>query len=302
MSLKRKRQASGLRQSYGPKAFSPSCEAKRRKSLYHSEDENKKKCQWVPNGKLEPGLQGLFSTVVHACCDRKKTNCQYIAKVIPIYLSDSESFERQVQLQLKCAHHDLCPKILDTWICPQAGILIMQSKGKPLRNVLEHYRNNIPAIALFYILSCELIAQLHQIGIIHHDLHLGNILVEEEEEAKKKSLLQFAKETLWKKNYRLYLIDFTHSSFSQDVKQQEKDYYLFRKMFYNVILLQWGNTFENKWILFNIFKSYLDWKARHFSIKDMTKKILHPNFADQMRQFHNDVSSYTSLLHLTLQN
>ena len=81
-----------------------------------------------------------------------------------------KSFLREALIAPMMGKHKIGPKIYDIFICLNIGYIIMEKWNGSIRpilhNISDKYMTDIS----------ELIVKMHQNGVVHNDLHTGNIL------------------------------------------------------------------------------------------------------------------------------
>ena len=146
---------------------------------------------------------GASSDAVYISCPPKVTGEQcldgdtkYVVKTISSYSIEKDGgskreifplssdkgkhyFNREVKNQQKAAKYNISPQIVDHWICEvdhkHLGFIVMEHiKGTPLVDILEMSDEELADIHI-------LINKLHrQAKLIHNDLHLGNIIKQDD--------------------------------------------------------------------------------------------------------------------------
>lgn len=137
-------------------------------------------------------------TQIYDVCDETKggTVCHYIVKMIPLdRVGAEDEFRRQVSYLQLLDPTGIAPRLLGFCIDNNVGYVIMEKLGSTMEQVGVHqfqtYMNSLsadpalvptyPGMKLFtenQILSVlNVVAQLHQAGVVHNDLHLGNIIL-----------------------------------------------------------------------------------------------------------------------------
>ena len=131
---------------------------------------------------------GSYGSVHSTCCDSK---CEYVLKF------DSNGYNcNEVNNHLKLAEHRIAPPLYEVWKClgenkkANASILIMKKLDKTFMEWALG-RPTPEDIAKIVEKLKEKVDKMHQLGIVHHDLHTENIMID---------------------NGEVYLIDFGRSS------------------------------------------------------------------------------------------
>ena len=140
------------------------------------------------------GEKGTYGDVWSVCC---KTDCNHVLKFLAYDNGNSyEDIIKEIEIQNKCSHLNLCPKIQDAWLCDQGGAIVMDLYEMTIEQLLFKYTALEDRIFIIRKVL-ELVEKLHSHGIYHGDLHLNNIMVEK---------LDPFENTL--DNYLFYFIDF----------------------------------------------------------------------------------------------
>jgi hypothetical protein len=115
--------------------------------------------------------QGRYGTVSEACF---KSHCKYIIKSLPLATpSQRHLFEKEVAISRAVGKAGIGPEVHDVFICMNTGFLVMDRWDGDYRSFIKkdntYKEDDLRTIA-------TLIQKLHRLGVIHNDLHLGNIL------------------------------------------------------------------------------------------------------------------------------
>ena len=176
--------------------------------------EIKKKCESgffiKKNGDLKIN-KSVYGSVSELC--DKNNNCKYVVKLIPLKSKQYfETFLREALIAPIMYKNGIGPKIYDMFICLNAGYIIMEKYEGTIRNIIQDvYENNINTI-------CTLIRKMHSIGIIHNDLHTGNILYRKNED----------------NTYSFVIIDFGLSLYFEDKNKKIPNEQVFYNLFPNI--------------------------------------------------------------------
>jgi serine/threonine protein kinase len=128
---------------------------------------------WVIKGII--GEKSMFGQVFLAC---KQGKCSYVMKVIKG--ESHKEIENEVNYQNKCAKANLCRPVEDSWLCKDKGGVIITSILKTtLKTVIKSNRNNSDTVFALMKNLLSLVASLHDIDIYHGDLHLNNVMLDE---------------------------------------------------------------------------------------------------------------------------
>lgn len=115
--------------------------------------------------------QGQYGTVSEACL---KSNCKFIIKSLPLATETQQKlFLKEVAISKAVGKAGIGPEVHDVFICMNSGFIIMDRWDGDYRSLIkkdEQYKEeDLRTIS-------QLVQKLHRLGIIHNDLHLGNIL------------------------------------------------------------------------------------------------------------------------------
>ena len=112
--------------------------------------------------------RGVYASVAEVC---KKSVCKYIVKIITFNsIEIYKTFLREALIAPLMAKHNIGPKIFDIFICLNVGYIIMEKWDGPISDIHHNINNN------YLTIISDLIVKMHKIGVIHNDLHTGNIL------------------------------------------------------------------------------------------------------------------------------
>jgi len=147
--------------------------------------EIRKKCEtgyYLKKTNLSNFDIGMYGSISDICL---KTNCKYIVKLIPLsYEPIYKTFLREALIAPIMAKHGIGPKIYDIFICLNAGYIIMEKWDSSIRKLIVGYQEKVGKKTIEYKLTNEhlekignLISKMHDKGVIHNDLHTGNILL-----------------------------------------------------------------------------------------------------------------------------
>lgn len=148
----------------------------------------------------KPFASGTFATVWNACLNPELTDCPYVLRVEGIQDSfsyDPQQITKSIDISKRAGEQGIGPKVFDAWICDDVVNNIKQlfkqpyvywrhSKSNPyLFTVMEKVEgvtledlaaNPIPEWVLVEVY--KQVNKMHDLGITHHDLHKGNVLVD----------------------------------------------------------------------------------------------------------------------------
>jgi serine/threonine protein kinase len=128
-------------------------------------------------------LASGFSGDVFKVCKEQK--CDYVMKVIkpskiPLYI------KREICMQKICSEHNLCKPVVDFWLLQGGGgVIVTQVLEETLNTKLmkiEDIKGGKKRKRLKWEIikqAIDLILRLHQIGIIHRDAHVNNIMFDD---------------------------------------------------------------------------------------------------------------------------
>jgi serine/threonine protein kinase len=171
--------------------------------------------EWILRSELKYG-QGVQGSVYNACQDE---NCDYAMKIVPFKDDHTRNlYKLEVKNHTLAAKHDLVPRIDDHWICgddPKVGFIVMRVLDITVNRFIKHAMdddNKIPNDELYLFLEdirrigFHMLDQLHELGVYHGDLHLGNIMLErhDNEECSYDRCLYIPSINTW---YKVYMID-----------------------------------------------------------------------------------------------
>lgn len=196
--------------------------------------------------------KGGYGQVYQACL---KDKCDYVGKWVKIvYPNDKDDLMRELLIQYDLSLYNIAPSIKQLLLCDNGGMIIMSGLKITLRDylsVLSDYQEaalfqrpavildddgdiRLERIAVIEQLF-DLIKQMNELHYVHNDLHLGNIMLDQ--------------------NNRPYIIDFGLAK-----KVEEIDY---------------SDIDHIRWKLKSLLFSYsnLDYLLVHFDLLIKTLKI-----------------------------
>ena len=145
---------------------------------------------------------GSYSTIHKVCCG---DNCNFVLKRNRPY--ETKNLKKEATAQAKCADAGLCPKVYYS----SKTEYIMDKLDFTVSTLLRQYRD--PVVNELIVKSLfDLLDRLHQIGLVHGDLHFANIMVKDEnpelERLNEEHNIQMSEiERYNQHNYRYYFID-----------------------------------------------------------------------------------------------
>jgi hypothetical protein len=152
-----------------------------------------------PTGWVEKEFigEGSYSTIHKVCCG---DNCNFALKRNRPY--EKINLKKEATDLTKCANAGLCPKVHYS----SDDEFIMDKLDLPVYKLFSQYRD--PAVNKSIVKSIfDLLDQLHQIGFLHGDLHLGNIMVKDQNPNVDPDRQMSEIERYNQHNYRYYFID-----------------------------------------------------------------------------------------------
>ena len=131
----------------------------------------RRKCETdyhIKDGNLVEFNKGAYGSVSEVC---KKSKCNYIVKAMPINETYRyESFLREALIGPLMAKNKIGPIIHDIFICLNTGFIVTERWRGSIKKIIKYLNNDD------YLNIGNLISKMHNIGVIHNDLHGGNIL------------------------------------------------------------------------------------------------------------------------------
>lgn len=135
--------------------------------------------QWTLGEKLNDRDSNIEIRIV---CLRG--DCKYIAKVIPINekfaycgIAEKDRVRNELVISKQMSEVNIAPTIYDMSLSDMEAIIIMKRYDGTLTDLLYLYQTdkNIPMNKIIQLIE-QLVNKMHQLGIIHRDLHSDNIL------------------------------------------------------------------------------------------------------------------------------
>lgn len=113
---------------------------------------------------------GAYGSISEACLN---SDCKYVVKLIPLsHEKIYKTFLREALIAPIMAKHGIGPKIHDIFICLNAGYIIMDKwEGSIRKLTVNNLLNDIHLTDI-----CDKIVKMHNLGVIHGDLHTANVL------------------------------------------------------------------------------------------------------------------------------
>ena len=163
---------------------------------------------------------GAFSDIWKACCG---DNCNFVLK--RNRTGEITDLKREVVNQTKCANAGLCPKVYYS----SETEFIMDRLDLTVSDLFERYWdpnvNGLIVKSLF-----DLLDRLHQIGLIHGDLHLDNIMVKDENPELERfneehNIPMSELERYNHHNYRYYFIDLSDQELPPNTSPEDNIFF-----------------------------------------------------------------------------
>lgn len=160
---------------------------------------------WEILTNMRYGAPSEFGKIYQACC---KNNCNYIAKIIPISeISSFEDIEKEISIQtfVYKSSPDITIPIIQAYRCRDKNevIIIMPRLYATFKERLMGDISNIEMLDILRRIY-HVVKYLHDIGYVHDDLHVNNIMFEE--------------------NDTIKLIDFGKSFYTTDQTELQRDF------------------------------------------------------------------------------
>lgn len=210
---------------------------------------------WEPISKLPD--QGDYSETWEI--SRSDNGETYILKHINFerkYVKQTpDQFTNEVKIQIECAKYELCPKIIEAWLCEKGGTFIMEKLDKTLEDLFKMYRSQEALYVLAGIVM-GMLTKLHKLRIYHGDIHPNNIMVKSypmtNEEIRRTYLIpKHISITEYKfsdldqihiQRYKFYFIDMGKSNFTDDYAMEIADFSDLEDMFSKNIKTTYQNV------------------------------------------------------------
>jgi Protein kinase domain len=128
---------------------------------------------WSIKGKLGSGTYGN----IYEIC--RMLDCEYVMKFQSGDNFSAESSDREVDIMNKAHDIGVSPKIVAYYVSPEYSLIIMKKLKTTLHEVIEQYRD-MSDMEYENLMDnvVDLIEKLHEGGIVHCDLHFGNIMLD----------------------------------------------------------------------------------------------------------------------------
>ena len=152
-----------------------------------------------PTGWIEKECigSGAYSTIWEVCCG---DNCNFVLKRNKPGIKTD--LKKEAAILVKCANAGLCPKVYYS----SETEFIMDRLDFPVSKLFEQYDD--PIVNELIVKSLfDLLDRLHQIGLIHGDLHLENIMVKDGNPGLKEDLPISDLERYRQHDYSYYFVD-----------------------------------------------------------------------------------------------
>jgi hypothetical protein len=159
------------------------------------------KFEWEIKSMVGKGVGG---TAYSSCCNSRCTHVMKVEEGMK-FPKKREKFMEEARLSLLFGEAGIGPDIISEYIGENIGIIIMEKLDITLIDIVNKYPNSLDKDTLDIIRQKYLTVmnKLHDLGYIHGDIHLGNVMLK----IRKSNLM----EDLKSGNYKLRLIDFGNS-------------------------------------------------------------------------------------------
>ena len=154
---------------------------RRREIICYPAQKNPRSKTWEIKDGVQLG-KGYFSEILQAC---KENNCDYVMKLVKHEFH--ENIENEVKLQKICAQHNVCPPVVDWWLCPNSnnygGVVISPILKENLRQKIESDRhsnvnNDRKRIWAMLKKALKLLLELHKLNIVHQNVKLNHFMLD----------------------------------------------------------------------------------------------------------------------------
>lgn len=118
---------------------------------------------------------GTYGSVYETC---RVLDCNYVMKFQGESNYDSINANIEIDMMRKAYNIGVAPKLVAYYVDDQYALLIMERMKTTLDDVLKHHRDMSPVEFVNLMNSVvDLVETLHDGGIVHCDLHFGNIML-----------------------------------------------------------------------------------------------------------------------------
>ncbi len=126
---------------------------------------------WYITGS-DLGEHGAANLGVYRACRDK--DCEHVIKI-----GTTAKIEKEINMQNECAKHNLCKPVEDWWRCDYGKIaFVMPILDQTLKKKLSTIGSSNEESLKLIKEDLYLIWKLHQVGIVHRDLTLGNFMID----------------------------------------------------------------------------------------------------------------------------
>jgi tRNA A-37 threonylcarbamoyl transferase component Bud32 len=135
---------------------------------------------WDIKNDIQLG-KGHYSNILQVC---KKKDCEYVIKLVKYEFH--ENIENEVKMQKKCAKHEICPPVVDWWLCPKSedygGVIIspileQNLKDYVMESTCSNINNDNKRIWAMLKKSLVLLVNLHKLNLIHGNVKLNHFMI-----------------------------------------------------------------------------------------------------------------------------
>jgi tRNA A-37 threonylcarbamoyl transferase component Bud32 len=111
---------------------------------------------------------------------------------------------QEVMVQNKCYQLGISPRIIEAWLCPNGGVIIMEKLTTTVAKLLKEYKSvEVRTSIILEVLL--LLAKMHEHGIYHGDSHTENFMVRSQSPVE---YTRDEKKRYRKVKYKFFAIDF----------------------------------------------------------------------------------------------
>lgn len=175
--------------------------------------------------------EGSFGQIWQACMEK---DCTYILKYQPYKEEDEllgtpkvdrEFVLNEVRMHKMLSDLGLAPKLVDSWLCENGGVMIMKALSITVSSYIKHNIDNERDCIAMVIKCLGLLNKLHILGYYHGDSHIDNMMLDRRRLSETGELEEFTP-------YRLYFIDMGLSDILPEDKEEKllkikNDYIIF---------------------------------------------------------------------------
>ena len=219
---------------------------------------------------------GAYGSIGDVCKDK---DCNYVVKAVSIKNEIYyRSFLRESLISTIMSKNNLCPKIHEIFVCLNTAYFIMDKWDGTLRELVINKLFKKEHLDIIM----KLIQKMHDIGIIHCDLHTSNILYR-----------------IKKNKYEFCIVDFGLSLYFEDKKSIIPDNYIPNSRFPNIFypkfdiykfssaLDERSFTLFNTYYYINNYITPLDYIIIHKFYTSSEREI---NFNEYLKQKYKELN------------